>query len=218
MRETLEKIREVKALFTGKDRALASGLIRRYREETCARKKQNEIAEQTISIMKRKNGMLERELADLERRRQAASGHCNVAENSMFQKAKAISETEDEVISLEAHLSDLGKTKGALEKELEEKKRVNPVHLLLGIYQGIGVDIYSPHAHAHAHAPVNPNLSVPANNSVGSIASAGDYLCKVTNASKDKTQILKLDPAVDPLEYADRIWGLLALPSGRTSC
>jgi predicted RNase H-like nuclease (RuvC/YqgF family) len=114
----------------------------RNREKTEEMKRRSEHLGQTLQIFRKKNASLGRDLEEMGRRRGQSQGRCALLENGVFQRAKALSQLEDEVTGLEAEIDSLEKGVGVLRSELEEKRRVGPSELLLGIYEGFGVEIF----------------------------------------------------------------------------
>lgn len=121
MIESVKKVRETKSVFEGLDKRVLFESIRRHREGVDAKKKQIEVMEQTVSMVRKKNSTLGAELGEIEKRREGVNSTCFNIERSVFKKAEALASMEDEINSLEINLQEIVEVKEALEREINIK-------------------------------------------------------------------------------------------------
>lgn len=99
--------------------------------------KEASILEQSIVIAKRKNGLLQKDVNELRRRREEQSTHLNKEENRIFSLAKELAQVEDRISQMEVDLESAKQTREKLISELDKQTEGLKEHeLLLGLYEG----------------------------------------------------------------------------------
>lgn len=102
--------------------------------------KNTSVLDQTITISRRKNALLSKDVQDLRRRKEEQSAVINREENKIFSLAREVSANEDRVNQMEVELEELTTAKNQIEKEIEIREEgVKEYELILGLYEGCAV-------------------------------------------------------------------------------
>lgn len=93
--------------------------------------------EHSISISRRKNALLEKDVQELKRRKEEQAAILHREENKMFALAREVAESEEKVNQMETELENLIKIRLKLENEAEiRKESIKEYDLILGLYEG----------------------------------------------------------------------------------
>ncbi|KAI5168209.1 hypothetical protein NEIG_02394 [Nematocida sp. ERTm5] len=97
--------------------------------------KNTSVISQSITINKRKNALLLKDIKELKKRKEEQTNLLNKEENILYKYAKVLSTTEDIINQTEIELSDINTEKNKLISILNNK-HIQENELILGIYEG----------------------------------------------------------------------------------
>ncbi|KAI5189044.1 hypothetical protein NECID01_0399 [Nematocida sp. AWRm77] len=93
--------------------------------------------EHTISISKRKKGMLSKDVSDLRRRREEQESALNKEENKIYALARQLSSIEDQILQMEVELAEVQALNAKIEEEIQSRTECVKEHeLVLELYKG----------------------------------------------------------------------------------
>lgn len=114
-----------------RDRAarMAAGVLQVAREVAAL--------EHTISISKRKNNLLAKDVHELRRRREEQESVLNKEENKVYTLARELSVAEDQVLQMEVELAEVQALNSKIEEEIRTRTESIKEHeLILELYGG----------------------------------------------------------------------------------